>query len=80
MTEQEYQSKVIKQMTKQGFYCLKLIKTNKNGIPDILCIKPNKVLFIEVKAFGGVVSPLQKYRINELKNNGFECVVKHAPE
>lgn len=80
MTEQEYQSKVIKQMESEGYYCLKLIRTNKNGIPDLLCIKPNVVLFIEIKRKGGRLSELQKFRIKELSENGFICMVKFAPE
>ena len=48
MTEQQIQSKRIKQLEEEGYYVLKLIKTNKNGIPDILAIPKNvKVLFSE---------------------------------
>ena len=35
MTEQQIQSKRIKQLESEGYYVLKLIKTNKNGIPDL---------------------------------------------
>jgi hypothetical protein len=41
MTEQQIQSKRIKQLESEGYYVLKLVKTNKNGIPDILAIPPN---------------------------------------
>ena len=37
-TEQQIQSKRIKQLEEEGYFVLKLIKTNKNGIPDILAI------------------------------------------
>tara|TARA_R100000654_G_scaffold75179_1_gene111828 strand:- start:11575 stop:11823 length:249 start_codon:yes stop_codon:yes gene_type:complete len=71
MTEQQIQSKRIKQLEAEGYYVLKLIKTNKNGIPDLLAIPPGcQVLFSEVKKPNGKLSKLQEYRIKELKNHG----------
>ena len=50
MTEQQIQSNRIKELEAEGYYVLKLMKTNKNGIPDILALKPvADVLFSEVK-------------------------------
>lgn len=74
MTEQQIQSKLIKKFESDGFYVLKLIKTNKNGIPDILAIKEDRTKFIEVKKPGGVLSELQKYRIRELRKQGIDAV------
>ena len=71
MTEQQIQAKRIKQLEAEGYYVLKLIKTNKNGIPDIVAIPPNcGVIFSEVKKPKGVVSAIQKYRLKELNNHG----------
>tara|TARA_R100001460_G_scaffold22529_1_gene45841 strand:- start:395 stop:634 length:240 start_codon:yes stop_codon:yes gene_type:complete len=71
MTEQQIQSKRIKQLESEGYYVLKLIKTNKNGIPDLVAIPPNSgVVFSEIKKPGGKVSALQKYRLDELKKHG----------
>ena len=76
MTEQQIQSKRIKQLEAEGYYVLKLIKTNKNGIPDILAIPPNSnVIFSEVKTLKGRVSELQKYRLKELETYGFSTEV-----
>ena len=50
MTEQQIQAKRIKQLEAEGYYVIKLIKTNKNGIPDLVAIPPNcNVLFSEIK-------------------------------
>ena len=50
MTEQQVQAKRIKELEGEGFYVIKLIKTNKNGIPDLVALHPKKdVLFVEVK-------------------------------
>jgi hypothetical protein len=35
MTEQQIQKKIIDKYTSEGWYVIKLIKTNKNGIPDL---------------------------------------------
>jgi len=76
MTEQQIQSKRIKELEAEGYYVLKLIKTNKNGIPDLLAIPPNcEVLFSEVKTPKGKVSVLHKYRLKELEEYGFRTEV-----
>lgn len=75
MKEQKIQSKIIKDLEEQGFYVIKLIKTNKNGIPDLVAIKENRCVFIEVKSKKGVLSTLQKFRIEELKSKNIECRV-----
>lgn len=77
MTEQQIQKKIIDKYTAEGWYVIKLIKTNKNGIPDLLCLKSNEVpLFIEVKTYKGKTSPLQDFRIKELTDFGFNAIIK----
>ena len=74
MTEQQVQSKKIKELEAEGYSVLKLIKTNKNGIPDLLALHPDKeILFLEVKTRKGRVSKLQEYRIKELREHGFKA-------
>ena len=69
MTEQQIQSKKIKQLESEGYYVIKLINTNKNGIPDLIAIPPGSdVLFVEVKGPKGRLSKLQEYRIKELES------------
>jgi hypothetical protein len=76
MTEQQIQSKKIKELEGQGYYVIKLIKTNKNGIPDLLVLPKNSdAFFIEVKKEGGVLSKLQEYRINELNKHGLKTEI-----
>jgi len=75
MSEASYQRKLIKQLEADGYYVLKLIKTNKNGIPDLVALKPNDVKFIEVKGAKTPVSKLQEYRIKELKKLGFNATI-----
>tara|TARA_R110000824_G_C15199238_1_gene675531 strand:- start:301 stop:540 length:240 start_codon:yes stop_codon:yes gene_type:complete len=76
MTEQQIQKKRIDQLESEGYYVIKLIKTNKNGIPDIVAIPPNcGVIFSEVKTPKGRVSTLQEYRLKELKKHGLETEI-----
>ena len=76
MSESQYQNKLIKELEAEGYYVLKLIKTNKNGIPDLVALKPDDVKFIEVKGKLTKVSELQKYRIKELKKLGFNATIE----
>lgn len=75
MKEQFIQKKILNYLEDDGYYCLKLAKTNKNGIADIIAIKPNRVFFVEVKSEKGIVSELQKHRIEELKQKGIQTLV-----
>jgi Holliday junction resolvase len=76
MKEQQIQSKKIKELEAQGFYVIKLINTNKNGIPDLIAIPPNSdVLFVEVKGPTGKVSKLQEFRHQELADKGIKVEI-----
>ncbi len=76
MTEQQIQTRLIKELEDKGYYIIKLIKTNKNGIPDLIAIPKNSdVEFIEVKRPDGKLSKLQEYRIKELNQHGIKSIV-----
>jgi Holliday junction resolvase len=71
--EQQIQKKIITQLEAIGFFVVKLIKTNKNGIPDLLAVKENRTIFVEVKQEKGKLSEIQKHRINEIRAKKIEC-------
>lgn len=76
MTEQQIQAKRIKELEAEGYYVIKLMKTNKNGIPDLIAIpRDSNVLFSEVKRPDGKVSKLQEYRIKELESHGIKVEI-----
>jgi len=75
MTEQRIQKKITDQLTNDGWFVIKLMKTSINGIPDLMALKNGKTKFIEVKKPRGIISEIQKYRIKQLRKQGFEAVV-----
>ena len=78
-TEQPIQAAIIKDLESQGYYVIKMLLTNKNGIPDLIAIPNNSdVLFVEVKKPGGKTSPLQDYRKKELESRGIKVLTKSS--
>ena len=76
MTEQQIQSKLMKELESKGHYVIKLISTNKNGIPDLIAIpRDSDVEFYEVKRPKGKVSKLQEYRLKELRAHGIKVEI-----
>jgi len=82
MLESKLQKKIIALLELQGYYCLKIIRCNKNGFPDLIAFhKSKKTLFIEVKAKNGVIAPLQLYRQKELQElNKISIIVNDFEE
>jgi Holliday junction resolvase len=63
----------------KGYYTLKLIKTNKNGIPDIVAIHPqSEAFFVEVKKSDGKESKLQEVVRKGLNERGIRSYVAYG--
>ena len=71
MLEQARQKKITNRLQQEGWLVVKLIKTNTNGIPDLMALKDGVTEFIEVKQPKGVLSEIQKIRIKQLREQGF---------
>ena len=68
----KHQTDTIKKYERKGYFVINLIKTNKNGIPDLLALKKGEPpIFIECKEVNDKLSELQRYRIRELNRLGF---------
>ena len=52
---------------------LKTIRLNLNGFPDLICLKEGKATFIELKEGRDTLKPLQRHRIDQLREYGFEA-------
>ena len=56
--------------------CIKLQCTGINGIPDRIVLKPNGTcVFVELKAPQGILSEVQKVRIQQLRDMRFKVYV-----
>lgn len=69
------QQKLIRHWKNQGYFVINLIVCTPVGMPDIIALKPDKVVFIESKENTDRLSSLQKIWLNRLTNKGFECYV-----
>jgi len=64
-----------------GGKCLKFVSPGMRGVPDRICLFPNgKIAFVETKVAGGIISPLQRKCMNELKRLGFFVTVVDYPD
>lgn len=75
MLESKIQTSIKNHMQNKGWFITKLIQTSTNGIPDLLCLKEGRAIFLEIKQPGHKPTPLQEFRITQLKKNGFETIV-----
>ena len=79
MREQDYQKKIGDKLTKEGWFVVNLIKTNKNGIPDLQASRAGRTtMWIECKTPKGKLSDIQVFRLNELTGLGFDCFVSYG--
>lgn len=73
--ESKIQHKAIKRLQRDGWLVVKLTLTNLPGMPDLMALKDGVVRFYEVKQPGCKPRPLQDYRIQQLRDLGFEVEV-----
>jgi hypothetical protein len=63
--------KIRNEWESNGWFCINLIATNKNGIPDFQMIKKGEIdCFVESKEKNDQLSELQKRMINKLLGLG----------
>ena len=70
--ESSIQNKFIKLLKREGEndFIVKLSDKWYSGLPDVMVISDGKVHFYEIKARGGVVSPIQEKTHEELRRAG----------
>ncbi len=75
LPESTIQRKIISKYESEGWLVVKIIQTTKNGWPDLQAHRDGVTLFIETKATGKKLSPLQIYRHNQLRDKGFTVLL-----
>jgi len=69
------QTKLIKHWRSLGYFVINLVKMTPSGLPDLIALKPDEVIFIESKEKWDKLSPLQIAKIEILKKLKFKVYV-----
>ena len=81
MREKTVEAKLVAAVTAMGGLAPKLISPGYDGMPDRLVLLPNGVLaFVELKAPGKKMRPLQVRRKNQIEALGFSVYCIDRPE
>jgi Holliday junction resolvase len=75
LSESTIQKKVIQRYEREGWLVVKIIQCTKNVWPDLQCHRSGITEFVECKTPRGRLSPLQKYRHEQLRSQGFKVNV-----
>jgi len=85
MLEKQIEKRLINKAKKLGGLALKFTSPGKNGMPDRIILLPGgQIVFVELKAPGKKLKPLQQKRFRQLRKLGFQALkidsVKDADE
>lgn len=69
------QTRLIKHWQDKGYFVINLVKVTPSGLPDLIALKNNEVVFIESKEKWDRLSQLQRIKIKMLTNLGFTVYV-----
>lgn len=76
MLEKEIESQLVKSVKAKNGLCLKFNCLSMNGVPDRIILMPfGKFCFVEVKAPGKKLRPLQMKRKKQFESLGFDVYV-----
>lgn len=77
--EQKLQEKILKDLKSSDIWHFKTIRSNRNGIPDIVGMCKNGRFFaIEVKSKNGKLTELQKFELNTIRENNGICAICYS--
>lgn len=74
--EKQIERRLVQKVQKMNGWCIKLAPTFETGLPDRMCLLPGGVvIFVELKASNGILSPKQQVWRNRLQKSGHEIWV-----
>ncbi len=73
--ERNIEAYLVKRVKALGGYAYKFVSPSNRGVADRLVVLPGVVWFVEVKAEGGRLSPLQTLFIEQMKRLGQNVIV-----
>lgn len=72
MQEREIENRLVQRIKAMGGRCWKWVSPGTDGVPDRICLLPEgQVIFVELKAPGKHLRPLQMRRKWQLEKLGF---------
>lgn len=81
MREKTIEQKLVRMVLHRGGICPKFISPGYDGVPDRIVLFPGgRLAFVEVKAPGKTLRPLQVRRKRQLESLGFKVYVLDAAE
>jgi hypothetical protein len=81
MREKAVEQKLVQAVKNMGGLALKFVSPGYDGVPDrLVLLPPGKMAFIEVKAPGKQLRPLQVRRKQQLERLGFKVYCLDSPE
>ena len=75
MKEKHLENELKKSVENLGGICWKLVSPGTAGVPDRICLKAGRVIFVELKAPGKKPRLIQNRRIKQLQGQGFQVFV-----
>lgn len=73
MREKEIEKRLVQEVRKRGGLCWKFTSPGTDGVPDRIVLMPGgKFAFVELKAPGKKMRPLQDYRKSQLEERSFD--------
>lgn len=75
MNEHHIEQALKRAVETDGGLCWKLVSPGTTGVPDRICLKAGRAVFVEVKAPGDKPRPIQRRRMNQLAALGFTALV-----
>ena len=81
MTEKQIEQKLVKAVKAKGGLATKFVSPGFDGVPDRIVLLPRgRIAFIELKAKGRKMRPLQVRRKRQLESLGFLVYCIDSPE
>lgn len=75
------EAKLVDAVKAVGGVCWKFTSPGTSGVPDRIVLLPSgRIAFVEVKASGEKLRPLQRLRIRTLRRLGFKAFVLDSPD
>lgn len=75
MREHHLEHQLKQHIQAMGGICWKVTSPGVAGVPDRICLKAGRVVFVELKTTGKRPRPIQTRRIRQLRDQGFTVLV-----